>query len=298
MSCFSKSNQDDYVFRFEDKEEQLFLNNNAEPLVALPNDYFFFWDSKHQSLFYQEQVIKPNDHKLVDPFDKCASNKLLRQDNEFDCSFVPIEFKTGNIDLKNLSVHNDAIISEDRNQDFCNTYEINKDCSIDAKERHIQDEDNQTTQVQTNKQGFECRYIGNRDTQTRKRGPRRMKFSRWGKEDDKRLYRDLLSLINQNKISKKFIENIDDVDVVADLKEIKIISSLIKWKNPFIDMIKRIKKILKSKKMSAREVIALKRIVKNKYSSEPIDYNYLMEEFPGKSQETLERECDKIFRRL
>ena len=259
MSCFSKNNQDDCVFRYEEKEEQLFFNNNAEPFVAHPNDYFFFWDSKHQSLLYQKQEINANDDNLVDPFDKCASYKLLRQDNEFECSFVPIEFKTGNIDLKNLSVHNDAIISEDRNQDFCNKYEINKDCSIDAKEFHIQDEDNQTTQVQTNKQGFECKYIENQDTQTRKRGPRRMKFSRWGKEDDKRLYRALLSLISKNKISKKFIENIDDVDVVADLKEIKIISSLIKWKNPFSDMIKRIKKILKSKKLSAREVIALKK---------------------------------------
>ena len=298
MSCFSKSHQDDCVFKFEEKDEQLFLNNNAEPFVTHPNDYIFLWDNEHQSLFYQEQGIKPNDHKLVDAFDKCASYKLLRQDNEFECSFVPSEFKTSNLDLKNLSVHNDVMISEDRNQDFCNTYEINKDCSIDVKELHIQDEDNQTTQVQTNKQGFECRSIGNRDTQTKKRGPRRLKFSRWWKEDDKRLYRDLLSLINKNKISKKFIESIDAVDVVADLKKIKIISSLIKWRNPFSDMIKRIKKILKSKKLSAREVIVLKRIVKNKYSSEPIDYNYLMEEFPGKSQETLERECEKIFRRL
>ena len=297
MNYFSKSNQNDCVFKFDGKEEQLFFNSDAEPFITLPNDYFFFWDNEHQSLFYQEQEIKPNDDNFVDPFDKCVSNELLRQDNQLEYSFVPIEFKTSNIDLKNMRVHNDAMISEDRNQDVCNKSEIIKDCNIDAKELHIPDEDNQTTQVQTNKQGLECKSIGNQESQTKKRGPRRMKFNRWGKQDDKRLYRALLSLINKNKISKKFIENIDDVDVVTDLKEIKIISSLIKWKNPFIDMIKRIKKILKSKKMSVREVFVLKRIVKNKYSSEPIDYNYLMEEFPGKSQETLEREWMKIFRR-
>ena len=60
---------------------------------------------------------------------------------------------------------------------------------------------------------------------------------------------------------------------------------------------KRINKILKSSKLSVREVMALKRIVKTIYYSEPINYDHLMQEFPGKSQETLQRECEKLLRK-
>ena len=160
----------------------------------------------------------------------------------------------------------------------------------------IEDGDNQITQTPIEKQEIDRKLIEAHSPQSKKRGPRRMRFSRWGKEDDKRLYKLLLNLINNNQIPKKFIEKIDDVDVISDIKEITIISEMIKWKNSFADLIKRIHKILNSNILSIREAIALRKIVKTSYTSKSIDFNHLMQEFPGKSQETLERECEKILR--
>lgn len=125
-----------------------------------------------------------------------------------------------------------------------------------------------------------------------------MKFSRWGKDDDKRLYKILLTLVSQNKISKEFIENAQDIDLFANSKEIKIIASLIKWKNPLLDLLKRIQKIMKSTKFSVRELMNFKQIVRQRYSTTPADYDYLMLEFPGKSRDTIIKECNKALQSM
>ena len=297
MNCFSKNNQNEYVFNLDVKEEQSNFNNEAELFKELPNDYLFFGDNKYQSLFWNEQEVNADDINYSNHFDKCASNELIRRDFEFEHSFVSIELKTDNLALKNFNLHNYMIISESGAQDSSNNFEMNDDYSKEWNKPDLDGEDNQTTQIQVDKQVIDSKLIEFNTSQSKKRGPRRKKFNRWGKENDKMLYKALLNLVNKNKISRKFIENIDDIDILSDLREIKIISNIIKWKNPYEDLIKRINKILKSSKLSVREVMALKRIVKTRYPSEPINYDHLMQEFPGKSKETLQRECEKLLRR-
>ena len=239
MNFSSKNNQNEYVFDFDVKEEQSIFNNEAEQFKELTNDYLFFGDNKYQSLFWNEQEANADDINYSNHFDKCASNELIRRDFEFENSFVPIDLKTDNIALKNFNLHNYMMISESGAQDLCNNFEINDDYSKEWNKSDLDEEDNQTTQIQIDKQGIDSKLIEFNSSQSKKRGPRRKKFNRWGKENDKMLYKALLNLVNKNKISRKFIENIDDIDILSDLKEIKIISNMIKWKNPYEDLIKK-----------------------------------------------------------
>ena len=297
MNVFSKNNPDNYTFYFWEKEEQSIFNVEAEPFGALSSSYLFLGENKNQDLFCSKQEIDEDDKKFLYPSDKCASHELLNKDWELDNSFVWFEYKTSNIALKSLDIDSKFNISEYGDQDSPNKFKVHKDQDDIWSKPYIEGQDNPTTQIHSDKLEINNKFIQSPFPLLMKRGPRRKKFSRWDKEDDKRLYGVLLNLIDTNQISRKFIDNIDDVNEISDYEELKIISSIVKWKNPFNYLIKRIRKILTSDKLTAREIVALRRIVRSKYSSNHIDYNHLMKEFPGKSKDTLRIECEKTIKR-
>ena len=123
--------------------------------------------------------------------------------------------------------------------------------------------------------------------QWKKRGPRKCKYSRWGKEDDKLLYVSIKNLIAEGEISKDFIENLTSSsinDSESDLEKVKI---SIDWKNPTSNLQKRIQKLFTQKDFSTRDKFRLRKLIKM-FKGKPVDYDILMTEFPGKSKSIID----------
>ena len=135
-----------------------------------------------------------------------------------------------------------------------------------------------------------------KENEVKKRGPRRMKFKRWNKKDDTRMFKTINILISKNKISSKFIEDPDELDVTEDVKDFKALATAIKWKNSYTDLKKRIQKVLTSEDLTVRDYGLLKKIVYEKYLTSNVDYNLIMQEFPGKSFEVLSKAWARIKR--
>ena len=130
---------------------------------------------------------------------------------------------------------------------------------------------------------------------SRRRGPCRMKFRRWRKEDDKFLLLIIKDLISNDMISPEFIENLNKPNISNIESDLETLKASISWKNPISHLKKRIQKLFKPKELSVREKMKLKRILKL-YNNESIDYEYLKTEFPGKSQSILESTCMELNR--
>ena len=64
----------------------------------------------------------------------------------------------------------------------------------------------------------------------------------------------------------------------------------ISWKNPILNLQKRIQKLFAAKELSVRDRHKLRRLIIT-FKDKPIDYEYLMAEFPGKSKNILEKAC-------
>ena len=103
-----------------------------------------------------------------------------------------------------------------------------------------------------------------KENEVKKRGPRRMKFNRWSKRDDATMFKIINILISKNKISSKFIEDPDELDVTEDVKDFKALATAINWKNSYTDLKKRIQKVLTSEDLTVRDYRLLKKIVYEK----------------------------------
>ena len=104
------------------------------------------------------------------------------------------------------------------------------------------------------------------------------------------LLASIKNLIAQGRISKEFIENVttsQSLEEESDLEEVKM---AISWKNPILNLQKRIQKLFAVKELSIRDKQKLRRLIKA-FEDKPIDYEYLMAEFPGKSKSILEKAC-------
>ena len=75
-----------------------------------------------------------------------------------------------------------------------------------------------------------------KENEVKKRGPRSMKFNRWNKRDNARMFKIINILISKNKISNKFIEDPDELDMTKDAKDFKALTTAIKWKNSYNDL--------------------------------------------------------------
>ena len=127
----------------------------------------------------------------------------------------------------------------------------------------------------------------------KKRGPRKQKYFRWSKEDDKLLILSINNLIQTGVISENFIENTKTLPLCDIEEDLETLKSSINWKNHILNLKNRVQKLFESKDLSWREKTKLKRILTT-YKDIPIDYEYLKCEFPGKSQSTLEKACNQI----
>ena len=77
--------------------------------------------------------------------------------------------------------------------------------------------------------------------------------------------------------------------------ELEEISSRIGWKGTLKRLIRRIKAVFSRTTFSVRERKRLKKIIKKDYIGRSIDYEEVLQEFPGKNLEILREECEKIF---
>ena len=132
---------------------------------------------------------------------------------------------------------------------------------------------------------------------SKKRGPRKMKFNRWRKEDDKILFQTIQKLIDNASISSNFLENIEKEITEDSFNELFIVKNAVNWKNSIEDLKKRIQRLRTSSELSVREIAKLKKVLKSKFKNKDIDVKVLMDEFPGKSKKYLMDIWDKIRRK-
>ena len=298
MNLFENLSQNEYVFNFNAKEEPALFAAGTDLFKSLPQDYLLIGEMKYHSLFDKDHEINGDVEKYHDSSFKWASHEILRNEINLEHSFIPIDFKTDNVAQRILEARDLEVISSMSDEKIwkLNTKYDNQSGELNYSK--LDWDDNQTTQLPNDRNNSKAKAFLQQDSEPKRRGPRRMKFSRWSKDDDKKLYKTLLNLVAQNKISNKFIENAQEIDLFANSKEIKIVANLMKWKNPLPDLLKRIQKILNSSTFSVRELMALKRIIRQRHLTGPIDYEFLMLEFPGKSRSTIEKEWKKALQSI
>ena len=104
---------------------------------------------------------------------------------------------------------------------------------------------------------------------------------RWGKDEDRNLYKLLLELERNNVI------NIADLSKQSISKEVKNMMKIIcrkcGWIGPYSLFHRRIKNMLRQSSFSARELILLKRILRKEFKFVNLDYELIASRFPGKA---------------
>lgn len=117
--------------------------------------------------------------------------------------------------------------------------------------------------------------------------------SRWGRKDDKALFSHIRAMENQNFFTFEDLlswsNSFDKVNRAAVVE----LAARSDWKSTPEKLLTRIRGRSCSK-FSFREKKALKRILRKEYNYSKIDYERVIQEFPGKSVEALK----KLWRRL
>ena len=118
-----------------------------------------------------------------------------------------------------------------------------------------------------------------------------IKYTRWGKIDDRRLYKQLRLLENDGQAT---LESwLKDSTLPCD-ELITSLSYKVSWRGTDELMIKRIRKMLKPSKLSVREKKYLHQIIIDLDKQSEIDVNEVSYNFPGKDLDYLRVEINKV----
>ncbi|CAI2358748.1 unnamed protein product [Moneuplotes crassus] len=104
---------------------------------------------------------------------------------------------------------------------------------------------------------------------------------RWGKNEDKLLFHKIHELEKQGVLSLDEIINLPSREIKND-PSVRHLCSVFHWLALPRDLVKRIKKRV-SDYFSHREIKLMKRIIKNQYKYQNLDYEKILYEFPGKT---------------
>ena len=111
-----------------------------------------------------------------------------------------------------------------------------------------------------------------------------IKPKRWGKNEDVEMYRILLRLERETKISIEDLLAINPKSARLDQNPLlQLVAQELRWRRPLPKLLKRIQKICAPSNFSVRELHSFKRKIKEQHTNGDIDYDELMVEFPGKS---------------
>lgn len=136
----------------------------------------------------------------------------------------------------------------------------------------------------------------------RKRKRKCLGFKRWGRKDDRILFKNLRDLETQGIISiEEFCQlPCRDPETLANHPQYELVLNLAKdsgWRGYLPHMVQRIQNIYKDQGFSVREVKYFKKIVKPLVVSGYIDYETVLHEFPGKRLESVKSRIVTIYKK-
>ena len=127
------------------------------------------------------------------------------------------------------------------------------------------------------------------DTHKKKKngGRHRIKFKRWSRQDDKKLYKLLLRMNDIDGQTIDILRAVEEDDAEDFKPLLTSIANMCKWKGWCEDLLKRIKKIMKPSDFSVREKKHLKKLIKKGLNGKKVDFDAILQEFPGKDSAVL-----------
>ena len=280
---------------FNGKEDSTWFKTDVDFTVRRLGNESYAFEGDNQWLLWgkRENTVGAD---ILDTSQNCISFMITNPNEDLEYIWKPVHPRSIEYEINHpLFVDNQAPQPELWEEYFKDSQDESKDClpSFKFDDAKVQSEiENNQKSVMID---FELIDM-NEEDETKKRGPRRMKFNRWNKRDDARMFKTINTLISKNKISNKFIEDPDELDVTNDAKDFKSLATAIKWKNSYADLKKRIQKVLASEDLTVRDYGLLKKIIYEKYLISHVDYDLIMQEFPGKSFEVLSKAWARIKR--
>ena len=280
---------------FHGKEDSTWFKTDVEFTVRRLGNESYAFESDKQWLIWgkHENTIGAD---ILDTSQNCTSFMITNPNEDLEYIWKPVCPRSIEDEANHpLFVDNQVPQPEFWEEYFKDSQDESKDClpsfKFDDAKVQSEIENNQKNEMID----FELIDM-NEEDEAKKRGPRRMKFKRWNKRDDARMFKIINILISKNKISSKFIEDPDELDVTNDAKDFKTLATAIKWKNSYSDLKKRIQKVLASEDLTVRDYGLLKKIVYEKYLTSNVNYDLIMQKFPGKSFEVLSKAWARIKR--
>jgi hypothetical protein len=122
-------------------------------------------------------------------------------------------------------------------------------------------------------------------------------YPRWGRENDKILFKTIRELELKGLVSLDHLLTIKVVHEAVKDGQMILLANQVNWIGPIRNLARRIKSLSSQKRLSVRENKLLKRIVRRDYKDTDINYDKLLDEFPGRSQRFLEPIVKKIKKR-
>jgi hypothetical protein len=107
--------------------------------------------------------------------------------------------------------------------------------------------------------------------------------TRWSKDNDKDLFKVIRILEKEEVLSLEYLLSINPNFEAARSEQVKALVDCVGWTGPIRNLIKRIQTLCKPSLLSVRELRLLKKKIKKKYSQCDIDFEDLVNEFPGKT---------------
>ncbi|CAI2387863.1 unnamed protein product [Moneuplotes crassus] len=116
---------------------------------------------------------------------------------------------------------------------------------------------------------------------------------RWGRKQDKILFKTIREMEKQQIITLDELLNLDPTLTFKDDEAIQELCIRSKWNAHPGKLLTRIQSLSKHE-FSFREIKELKKILRRKYNYKNIDYNEAIYEFPGKSMAALKKMINQI----
>jgi hypothetical protein len=131
----------------------------------------------------------------------------------------------------------------------------------------------------------EANYQENFDAEVSEASERK---TRWGKKNDKLLFKMIRVLESRGLVSLDHLLSLKENKEAVKDRQMNLLANKANWIGPIRNLSKRIKTLCTQRPMSVRERKFLKKIIRRDYEGTEINYNKLLEEFPGKKQRFLE----------
>lgn len=212
------------------------------------------------------QQIPNFEDDLVDPFMKNLKLSILEKSTKG-------ETRTPQGDLYGNFLFENTDFEKMTKQDELHT---NLRIDLDQPHRARSLSENLDTDEQNNLQG--C------IPETRKRRKRSQKFSRWGKQEDKKLFDTIYDFEIQGILYLSELLSLPTEDETQYDSIIVELAEMANWRGYLHHLIKRIQTICNSNlDFSVREMKLFKKLMKIQIKRGNIDYYQVLREFPGKT---------------